>query len=224
MSNTKAYKSTSPPVNLILIAILYQIILILNVYVLLGGFEPGYEVLDVYVVDTKFVECISNEDLIFYDRNKSWVDIFMIHVEFLCWYYSFVWIKYLGLPMRYIYWILCGVGRQEYLTVETFLRDTSSRGWGDEVCKHRVLRGGCDRPLIWRESVFLCSPDCIYLCNYYIDVLEYTQQVHEVGREVGGLGGVITNIIWFCEHYNGLLLHLITHIFLLLDFFYVSIL
>ena len=71
MSNTKAYKSTSPPVNLILIAILYQIILILDVYVLLGGFEPGYEVLDVYVVDTKFVECISNEDLIFYDRNKS---------------------------------------------------------------------------------------------------------------------------------------------------------
>ena len=61
MSNTKSYNSTIPPGNIIRIAIYYQIILILGDSVLLGGFELGDEVLDVFDVDEKIVECRSDE-------------------------------------------------------------------------------------------------------------------------------------------------------------------
>ena len=66
-----------------LIYIFYQIVLILGESVLLGGFELGDEVLDVYGVDAKDLECISDEDLILYDRHELLVEILMIHVELL---------------------------------------------------------------------------------------------------------------------------------------------
>ena len=56
MSKTKADKRTLPPENLMLIAILYQIILVIVKSVLLGGFELEDEVLDVYGVDKKITE------------------------------------------------------------------------------------------------------------------------------------------------------------------------
>ena len=53
-----------------LIAIFYQIILILGYSVLLGGFRIGNEFLDVYGVDAKILECRSDEDLILYYRHE----------------------------------------------------------------------------------------------------------------------------------------------------------
>ena len=50
-----------------LIYILYNIIIILGYSVFLGGLKLGDEFLDIYGVDTKFVECISDEDFILYD-------------------------------------------------------------------------------------------------------------------------------------------------------------
>ena len=47
-----------------LIEICYQIIMILGYYVLLGVFKLGYEVLDVYGVAIKFLECIYYDDII----------------------------------------------------------------------------------------------------------------------------------------------------------------
>ena len=70
MSNTKSYNSTCPWENLILIAIFYHIILVIGSYVLLGGFELGDEVLDVYGVDKQIVESRSDEDFMLYDRHE----------------------------------------------------------------------------------------------------------------------------------------------------------
>ena len=42
----------------------------LEIFLLLGGFELGYEVLDIFGVDAKFVECGSDEDSILYDRHE----------------------------------------------------------------------------------------------------------------------------------------------------------
>ena len=70
MSKTKADKSTIPPRNLNPIEIYYTIILILGDSVLLGGFKIGYEVLSVFGVDDKFVECRSDEDFILYGRHE----------------------------------------------------------------------------------------------------------------------------------------------------------
>ena len=47
-----------------LIYIFYQMILILEDSVLLGGFELVYEVLDYYGVYETFLQCRSDEDLI----------------------------------------------------------------------------------------------------------------------------------------------------------------
>ena len=55
MSNTKSEKITIPPGNMMLIDIFYHIIIILGDYILLGGFELGYEVLGVYGVDAKYL-------------------------------------------------------------------------------------------------------------------------------------------------------------------------
>ena len=51
-----------------LIEISNNIIRILGKYVLLGGFKLGDEVLDVYGVDEKFVECRYDEYFILYVR------------------------------------------------------------------------------------------------------------------------------------------------------------
>ena len=51
---------------MMLIAIFYQIILILGDSILLDEFELGAEVLDVYSVNDKCLESISDEDFIFY--------------------------------------------------------------------------------------------------------------------------------------------------------------
>ena len=68
--NTKAEKSIIPPGNMMLIEISNHIILILGDSVLLGGFKLGYEVLDVYGVDEKIIECRYDEYLIFYERHE----------------------------------------------------------------------------------------------------------------------------------------------------------
>ena len=54
---------------MMLISMLYQIILILGSSVLLSGSELGYEVIDVYGVGAKYLECISDEYFILYDRH-----------------------------------------------------------------------------------------------------------------------------------------------------------
>ena len=51
-----------------LIYIFYHIIIVIGSYVLLGGFELVYEVLDVYSLNVKYLECRSDEYFIFYDR------------------------------------------------------------------------------------------------------------------------------------------------------------
>ena len=53
-----------------LIEISYKIILSLGDSVLLGGFELGYKVLDIFCVDEKFVELRSDEYFILYDRHE----------------------------------------------------------------------------------------------------------------------------------------------------------
>ena len=53
-----------------LIAVFYQIIMIIGEYFLLGGLKLGDEFLGVYGVDEIFIDCISDEDPIFYDRNE----------------------------------------------------------------------------------------------------------------------------------------------------------
>ena len=63
-----------------MIEIYHHIILILGDSVLLGGFELGDEVLGVYGVVAKFVEYISDEEFILYDRKKLWVELVVIHV------------------------------------------------------------------------------------------------------------------------------------------------
>ena len=70
---------------MMLIEFYHQIILILGESVLLGEFELGYEVLDIYGVDAKILECRSDEDFVLYERHEFQVDIMMIHVKFICW-------------------------------------------------------------------------------------------------------------------------------------------
>ena len=70
MSKTKSDKITLPPKKQMIIAILYLIILIIRSYVLLGGFKLGDEVLDVYGVDKKILECRSDEDFMLYDKHE----------------------------------------------------------------------------------------------------------------------------------------------------------
>ena len=70
MSKTKAENSTIPLGNIIQIYIFYQISMILGDSVLLGGFKIEYEVLDIYGVDTKYIESISDEDLILYEIDE----------------------------------------------------------------------------------------------------------------------------------------------------------
>ena len=58
-----------------LIYILYQIILILGEYFVLGGFKLGYEVFDVYGLDFKYLECRYNRGFILYARHKFLVKL-----------------------------------------------------------------------------------------------------------------------------------------------------
>ena len=68
-SKTKSYKITIPPVNMTMIAIFYYIIIILGDSVMFVGSKLGYEVLDVFGVDAKFVECRSDEYSILYGKH-----------------------------------------------------------------------------------------------------------------------------------------------------------
>ena len=56
--------------NMILIGISNHIILILGDSILLGRFKLGDEVLDVYGVDEKIVECRYDECFILYERHE----------------------------------------------------------------------------------------------------------------------------------------------------------
>ena len=40
----------------------------------------------------------------------------------------------------------------------------------------------------------------------------------------GGRGGVLTKIIFFCEHYNGIALYFVTDYYLVIDYFSVGFL
>ena len=84
MSKNKSEKKTIPPGNLLLVAIYYQLILILGESVLLGGFQLGEDLIDVFCVEKTFVEYRSDENFILYDRHEIRVDILMKHVKFLC--------------------------------------------------------------------------------------------------------------------------------------------
>ena len=53
-----------------LISISYHIILIIGKYVLLVGFELGDEVLDIFSVEKKIVECRYDIDFILYARHE----------------------------------------------------------------------------------------------------------------------------------------------------------
>ena len=66
---------------MMLIDILYQIILIIGDYFLLGGFKLGDEVLGVYGMDAKILECRSDEDFILYNRHDCLLEIIMRHVK-----------------------------------------------------------------------------------------------------------------------------------------------
>ena len=52
---------------MMLISIWYQIILILGESVFLVGLKLGHEFIYVYGVEAKYLECIYDEDFIFYD-------------------------------------------------------------------------------------------------------------------------------------------------------------
>ena len=84
MSKINAEKSTIPPGNLILIAISYQVIIIIGDSVLLGGFKLGYEVLCVFNVDAKILECRCDVDFMLYVKHECRVELVMRHFEFLC--------------------------------------------------------------------------------------------------------------------------------------------
>ena len=49
-----------------------------------SGFKLEVDVLGVFCVDEKFVECRYDKEFILYDRHKFWVELFMIHVELIC--------------------------------------------------------------------------------------------------------------------------------------------
>ena len=68
---------------MILIYIFYKIIMILGESILLGASKLGDEVLGVYCVDTKNIECISDEEFMLYGRHEFWLELVMIHVELL---------------------------------------------------------------------------------------------------------------------------------------------
>ena len=83
MSKNKSEMSPTPPLNLMLITISYHIIMIIGDSVLLGGFKPGDEVIDVFCVDKTIVECRCDEYFILYVRHKFWAHIVMRHAELL---------------------------------------------------------------------------------------------------------------------------------------------
>ena len=50
----------------------------------MGKFELGHDVLCVYGVDAKFVECRYNKDFILYYRHEFLVALVMRHVDIVC--------------------------------------------------------------------------------------------------------------------------------------------
>ena len=68
-------------------------------------------------------------------------------------------------------------------------------------------------------SVILCSPACLCVCNNEDKFWACKKNAHQGWRE--GWKGVLTKLIYFYEHYNGLPLYFITNSYLLLAFFYV---
>ena len=55
---------------MILIAVLYHLILFIGDTILLGGFKPGYEVLDLSGIGDIFIECGADEDFILDDGHE----------------------------------------------------------------------------------------------------------------------------------------------------------
>ena len=169
---------------MMLIYVFYDFLLFLGDPILLGRFKLRCEFLGLSVVDAKYLGCRADGDFILDDARECWVEPMRRHVEFLWWDLWGGRRKYLGLPLQLLFWecwvwyrkdlVLplqclylrwCGGGRQAYLTVETFLEVTSTRGWGDEFKYQRDLSGGCDRLFFYEPSVFLCSPACLCVCN-----------------------------------------------------------
>ena len=64
-----------------LIAILYQLIMFIEYYILLGGFKIGYEILDLQGVDAMFYVCRADREFILCYVHEYWVDIMRIHAS-----------------------------------------------------------------------------------------------------------------------------------------------
>ena len=78
------YQIRTTPVNLIMIAIFYQILLFLGDSTFFGGFKLGDGIPDLSVVDAKFYGCRSDGDFILYDVHECLVEIMRIHIWFFC--------------------------------------------------------------------------------------------------------------------------------------------
>ena len=70
MYSFKVGMITFPPLNLMLIAVLYQLLLLIGVPILLGAFKMGDEVLDHSVMVAIFVGHGKYVDFILYDSHE----------------------------------------------------------------------------------------------------------------------------------------------------------
>ena len=77
--------------------------------------------------------------------------------------------------------------------------------------------------LVYEPSVILCSPACFWVCNDKDNFWACTKKAHQGWSEWEGVG-VLTKLIYFCEHYNDLPLYFITNSSLLLSCFSVGFL
>ena len=112
MAIFKANRSTIPPGNLILISGFYHILLFLGDIIFGWRFKRLYEIPYLLGVDTNFYECRADGDFILDDSYEWWVELLVRHAKLLCWYCWGGWRKDLGLPLHFIYFILCGGERQ----------------------------------------------------------------------------------------------------------------
>ena len=70
---------------MVLIAVSYQLILILWGYILFGRFEIGEEFLDISDVDAQFLGYQYVEEFILYVIHECWLGHVIRHVDFRCW-------------------------------------------------------------------------------------------------------------------------------------------
>ena len=79
----KVEMSRCPPINMMLIYILYQIILFIVYPILLGGFKLGDKLLDLSGLVAIFIGNGADGDLISYDRNECQVELHMGNIKMI---------------------------------------------------------------------------------------------------------------------------------------------